>query len=276
MKLAISNIAWRPEEAEAAYALLQRLDLHGLEIAPGLLIDGATDPFHPSDAELNSLFARLETAGLQLVSMQSLLFGAQDARLFGDAGQVLRFREGLLRAIHLAGQLRIPNLVVGSPANRVIPAHMARQDAMDHAANLFSGLADTAQAQGCRLAIEPNPAIYGTNFLTHMTDAAAFVRHVAHPAVTLNFDVGALHLNNEFEQLEALLAAHLDLVSHVHISEPHLAPVPADEAKLDRTLRALASAGWTGWVSIEMRAMPDDGLSHVERALRACLKAIPR
>ncbi|WP_322994228.1 sugar phosphate isomerase/epimerase family protein [Castellaniella sp.] len=276
MKLAISNIAWNPEQTEAVYELLHRLGVHGLEVAPGLLFDGEPNPLRPSDAVLKARQARLKAAGLQLVSMQSLLFGAQDAKLFGDAGQVARFRDGMLRAIELAGLLRIPNLVVGSPANRVIPEHMAAGVAIDHAANLFTDLAEVAQAHGCRLAMEPNPAVYGTNFLTHMADAATFVRRVAHPAVTLNFDVGALHLNGEFDQIDALLAAHLDIVSHVHISEPHLAPVPADEDTLRRTFSALTSAGWTGCVSIEMRAVHNAGLTHVEHALRACLESMVR
>ena len=43
MRLAVSNIAWRAEEAEAALDRLQVLGVAGLEIAPGLAFAGEPD-----------------------------------------------------------------------------------------------------------------------------------------------------------------------------------------------------------------------------------------
>lgn len=272
--LAISNIAWKPVETQAAYALLQRLGVHGLEVAPGILFPDEPDPFKPTDAALAGSLEQIRQAGLSPVSMQSLLFGVQDALLFGDEAQRERFVLGLMRAIDLAARLGISNLVVGSPANRVIPSDMPRSQADALAAEVFTQLGDYAQTRGCRLAMEPNPAVYGTNFLTDIAETAAFVRRVDHPAVRLNFDIGALHINGEFNQIEELLAQHAALISHVHVSEPNLAPVPADPEALVRSCRALAGIGWKGWVSIEMRATSEDRLAYVETAVRACLEAM--
>ncbi|TKT82505.1 sugar phosphate isomerase/epimerase family protein [Aquamicrobium sp. LC103] len=274
MKLAISNIAWKPEEAEDAYALLEEMGVGGLEIAPGLFFAGESDPFRPSEAAVADRLERIRRAGLELVSMQSLLFGVEDAALFGSGEQCERFVAGLVRAIDLAARLEIPNLVVGSPANRVIPTHMEDGEALSVAMSVFRLLADHAKANGCRLAMEPNPAVYGTNFLTSLSEAVAFVREVDHPAVMLNFDTGALHLNGEIDNAGALFAQARPHISHVHVSEAHLAPVPGDQSMLLKTLAAVRNAGWQGWVSIEMRAAPTDRLAHARQALRSCLDAI--
>jgi sugar phosphate isomerase/epimerase len=274
MKLAISNIAWKAEDAEAIYALMMDLGVRGLEIAPGVLFPDEPDPFQPTETVLTRNLAAARKSGLELVSMQSLLFGVQDALLFGNPGQRARYETGLMRAIDLAARLGIANLVVGSPANRAIPTSMVRPDAEASAAETFGRLGDHALASGCRLAIEPNPAAYGTNFLTNLSETAAFLRSLWHPAVMLNLDLGALHLNGEFDEIETLLPLHADLISHVHISEPHLAPVPGDMAALHRSIRALAGVGWDGWVSIEMRTTADDRVAHVDAAIRSCLEAI--
>lgn len=254
MKLAVSNIAWPPQDRDTAYAILRDHGITGLEIAPGLLFDGADDAFIPSQAELDDAVAAIERAGLNLVSMQSLLFGVEGAGLFGDEDEQRRLLQGLVRAIDLAGRLRIPNLVFGSPKQRVIPPGMPYQQAERIAIDLFRRVGDIAIGAGTRLAIEPNPAAYGTNFLTRMADVVAFVGKVGHPGISMVFDLGALWMNGDYDDIERLAEAALPFISHVHFSEAHLAPAPATERDAARAFAALARAGYAGWHSIEMRA----------------------
>jgi sugar phosphate isomerase/epimerase len=267
MKIAVSNIAWAPAERAEAYATLRRHGATGLEIAPGLFLDGEPDRFEPSDAAVARLLDEVADAGLQLVSMQSLLFGVQDAALFGTPEQHGRLMNGLERAIALAGRLGIPNLVFGSPLQRIVPEGMSQEDAIAFAADSFRTLADQAVAQGAVIAIEPNPSAYGTNFLTDMESAHAFVLQADHPGVTLNFDIGALHMTGRFGDIDTLIERMLPVVSHVHVSEPQLAPAPATRAHADAVLQALDAAGYDRWVSIEMRNPGDDALSELDRAL---------
>ncbi|WP_127090647.1 sugar phosphate isomerase/epimerase family protein [Aquabacter cavernae] len=274
MRLAVSNIAWPAAQADAVYDVLAELSVPGLEIAPGILFAGEPDPFVPSEAALRTVTARLDKAGLTLCSMQSLLFGVAGAELFGAPEARGAFEGGLLRAIALAGRLGIPNLVVGSPRNRVIPDLFSPEQVREISLKLFRRLGDRAAQAGCVLAMEPNPAVYGTNFLTTLEETDAFVRAVDHPAVRVNFDVGAMHVNGAFAHLEAALAVSRPRISHVHLSEPQLGPVPGsvDEARI--VFAALTAAGWEGWVSIEMRADPDDPVGAVRRAVRATLSAM--
>ena len=63
-------------------------------------------------------------------------------------------------------------------------------------------------------------------------EALAFVDLVAHPAIVPHLDLGAMHMNGDFAPLPARLPALAPVLSHVHVSEPHLAPAPADPAPL--------------------------------------------
>lgn len=263
MKLAVSNIAWAPHDRLAAYDVLGRYGITGLEIAPGLFLDGADDPFRPDTATLARARSEIADAGLRLVSMQSLLFGVAGAALFGPPKARERLRAGILRAIGLAEMLEIPNLVFGSPKQRVIPDDMDAAVAQDEAAAVFGALGDAAAAAGTRIAVEFNPAAYGTNFLTHAEAAISFVRAVDHPAVTLNLDIGAMHMNAEFDRIDTLIPDAIDRISHVHVSEPDLAPAPARDGDARHLFEVLRAAGYAAWVSLEMAA-PEGGLGTLE------------
>lgn len=266
MIYSMSNIAWAPEERLEAYNILARAGFAGLEIAPGLFFHAAADPFVPDEASAAEALAEIAGAGLALVSMQSLLFGVSGAALFEGPDARAAFEAGMHRAIRLAGRFGIPNLVFGSPLQRRVPEGMTMAEALDQAATVFRALGDAAMAAGTRIAIEANPAAYGTNFCTTLDDALAFVSEVDHPAVVPHLDLGTMHVNGDFASVPARLADLAPRLGHVHVSEPDLAPAPADPAALVPVLHSLAAARYDRAVSIEMRRAPD-GLAAVRRAV---------
>lgn len=268
MILAISNIAWNPEERHAVYAMMSEAGVTGLEIAPSKLFFASPDPFRPDPRETRDLLAEIASAGLRLISMQSLLFGLEGAALFGDAEARKRFRAGMDRAIELAGRLGIPNIVFGSPGQRRIPDDMAPESAREAAVDTFGLLADKAAAAGTVIAMEANPAAYGTNFLTTLDEALVFVAALGHPAVKVVLDLGAMTMNNEAASIPARVPGLASRLNHVHASEPFLAPAPADGAALTSVFVALAAAGYAGAVSIEMKR-PESGLVVLRRSLAA-------
>lgn len=276
MNLAVSNIAWAPSDRDAAYAILKAAGVRGLEIAPGLFFDGADDAFAPTETEAAPRLEAMRRAGLELVSMQSLLFGVEGAALFEGERGLERLRAGMDRAIGLAGRFGIPNLVFGSPRQRNIPDGLDRAEAERLAVETFRGFGDRAAEAGTRISVEPNPAAYGTNFLNRIAEAEAFVRRVDHPAVTLIVDVGALHMNGDFGDIEAIAARTRGLVSHVHISEPELAPSPADAGQAARVMRAMTGAGYDGWFSIEMKTPPEPRLEALEQSVARLVAAAAR
>jgi sugar phosphate isomerase/epimerase len=272
MRLAMSNIAWSVEERLGAYAILAEAGITGLEIAPGLFFHAADDPFVPDEASASEALYEMADAGLSLVSMQSLLFGVTGAALFEGAEARNVFQRGMTRAITLAGRFGIPNLVFGSPAQRRVPAGMAMADALAEAAAVFRRLGDVAAAAGTRITIEANPAAYGTNFLTTLEEAEAFVALVDHPAIALILDLGAMHMNGSFASVPTRLPDLAPSLNHVHVSEPDLAPAPADAGALVPVLQGLAAAGYAKAVSIEMKR-PAQGLADVRRAVARLVEA---
>lgn len=275
MRHAISNIAWQPGERLAAYEAMAAWQVTGLEIAPGLFFHAAEDPFRPDAASARAAMAEIEAAGLALVSMQSLLYGVEGAILFGDPTEKAAFERGMVRAIDLAGRFGIPNLVFGSPAQRRVPEGLAMHQAMEEAAAMMWTLGERAAAAGTVISLEPNPAAYGTNFLNRLDEVELLVQLVGHPAVMINLDLGAMRMNGEYETTADRTPALADRIGHVHVSEPHLQPAPADAAALAPVLTALAGAGYARAVSIEMRR-PDGGIAEVERSLARLVVASGR
>jgi len=274
VKLAVSNIAWPAEARDRAYAILSEGGITGLEIAPALFLSEAADPFAPTPAEVAAGMGPLRAAGLELVSMQSLLFGVTGAALFEGEAARARLIAATERAIGLAETLGIPNLVFGAPRQRAYPESMPAEDAAREAAAVFRCLGDRAIAAGTRLAVEPNGRAYGTNFLNRVEEAESFVRMVDHPGVVLNFDLGALHMEGDFDRIEAIAAAAVDTIGHVHLSEAGLAPAPADPAEAARAIAALRAAGYEAWYSIEMAATatPLQDLEAAVNRLRASVE----
>jgi sugar phosphate isomerase/epimerase len=272
MILSVSNIAWLPEERLGAYDLLAEAGLTGLEIAPGLFFAGAEDSFNPDTATANAALAEIAARGVSLVSMQSLLFGLHSAALLGNAEARIAFERGMTRAIDLAARFGIPNLVFGSPGQRRIPEGMPAEDAWAQAVETFRRLGDRAAAAGTTIAMESNPALYGTNFLTTLEEAEAFVVQVDQPAVTLILDLGAMHVNGEFDTAAGRARSLVPRLTHVHVSEPHLAPAPDDATDLVPLLRALRAAGYGRAVSIEMKR-PEGGLKILHGRVAAMVRA---
>lgn len=272
MKLAMSNIAWAAEERRDAYAILAEAGITGLEIAPGIFFHAAADPLAPDEATARTALDEAADAGLSLVSMQSLLFGVTGAALFEGAEARAAFERAMMRAVTLAGRFGIPNLVFGSPAQRRVPAGMAMDAALAEAAAIFRRLGDAAAAAGSRITIEANPAAYGTNFLNTLDEAEAFVQAVDHPGIALILDLGAMHMNGSLASLPARLPGLTPRLNHVHVSEPDLAPAPAEAAALVPVLLGLRAAGYAKAVSIEMKR-PARGLAEVRRAAARLVEA---
>ena len=261
MKLAISNIAWSPDQRDAAYAILQDHGVKGLEIAPGLLF---SDHASPRDSDQDMCDAALHQAaayGLDICSMQSLHFGVSNAVLFEDEAARRRLFDTTVDAMGLAQRLGIGNLVFGSPKNRVIPNDMSPVQAEAIWTAFFRALGDEAAARGTVLALETNPTIYDTNFMTTLGVTTEVIRKIDHPAIRLNLDLGAVISTGEIESVDDWIEDVLPLTNHVHLSVPWLNPLSEFAAEVKQFIFTLDQAGWEGWVSIEMRsafeALPD-------------------
>lgn len=242
MKLAASNIGWKPEQDEQVWELLQKLGYTGLEIAPTRVFPEVPYQNLPGAA----LFAGVmfQKYGLVIPSMQSIWFG-QTGNIF-DPEQAKKLSEYTGEALEFAYACHCPSLVFGCPRNRSIPeGHSAEE-----AEGFFRDLGYLAWRRNAAIALEANPPMYNTNFLNTTKEAFALAKKLDSPGIRVNLDVGTMIANGEKPRD---FAAQLDLVSHVHISEPGLAPI--EKRAMHRELAMMLKAvSYQGFVSVEMKA----------------------
>lgn len=246
MKLSVSNIAWPAEEDARMYRYLSGAGFQGLEIAPSRLWEM---PVYEKSVEAAEFANRLrQDHGLAIPSMQSIWSGRTE-QMFRSKEEfdfLLGYTE---QAMDFASACSIRNLVFGCPGNRRI----CREEQQGEAISFFRHLGSYAAEHGVVLAVEANPSVYGTNFITRTADAFWLAARLESPGIGVNLDTGTMIENGEDC---SVLEGMTRYISHVHISEPQLAPVR--KRALHRELAAfLRAEGYRGYVSVEMKDCGD-------------------
>jgi len=185
-----------------------------------------------------------------------------------------RIRETLL--LHLFAVCRIgaglgaTRIVFGSPKNRDRTGLNDIQ-VMEIAIPFFKRLGDVAQSYGVTLCLEPNPPCYGANFMTTSAETAEVVKQIAHPAIRMQLDTGALAINTE-EPAEVLQNSAM-LIGHIHASEPDLVPLGDGATNHAAMAEAVLQRLPRHVVSIEMVATKyEPHHVSIERALRVAIR----
>ncbi len=244
MKLGISNIGWLKNEDSIVLMGLGTLKFDTIEVAPLRVIN---DIFSYTDQEVRDYVKLCMQSGLSVGSMQSLLFGQPQLQLFEDPQSMLNYLEIVCV---LAKKLGVTQLVFGSPKNRIVPPGMTDAVAEDVAINFFRNLGDIAQNNNVVVVVEPNPVIYGCNFLTNTDQAAIFVRKLSHPAIRLHYDLGISVINNE--NITETIASIQDLLEHVHVSDLNLQPL-SNFVAVQKLFDALKVINYQKNIVIEMK-----------------------
>ncbi|MFM0145475.1 sugar phosphate isomerase/epimerase family protein [Paraburkholderia sp. RL18-085-BIA-A] len=263
MRISISNIAWDHSEDESLAELFARYGVDAIDIAPTKYF---LDPASAGAGEIARVKDAWSRRGIEVIGMQSLLFGTVGLNLFGSAES----REAMLahlRAICHVGQgLGATRLVFGSPKNRN-RGDLDNDAALDIAVPFFRRLGEIAGESSMIICLEPNPTCYDSNFMTTSKETLDVVRQVDHAAIRMQLDTGAMTINAE--ALEETVRECASAIGHVHASEPALIPVgdgPCDHATIASSIRESLPEQI---VTIEMVATKDE--SHhtsIERALR--------
>lgn len=241
MKLSISNIAWSKEYDQRMYSFLKESNFSGLEIAPTRIFE--ENPYDKlTEAKEFSVDLKREFA-LQISSMQSICFGVTES-IFGTEEERKVILDYTIKAIDFASIINCKNLVFGCPKNRII-----KDNQMDIAIAFFSELGEYAEYKGTILAFEANPVIYGTNFINTTKESLDFVREINCDGLKVNFDFGTFLYNQEsINDIEK----HLDLINHIHISEPYLEEIQPREIHKD-FFKMLIANQYDKYISIEMK-----------------------
>jgi len=263
MKLAISNIAWEAEEEHEISCLMQELRVCGVEIAPSKISSDITQ-IGAQDLLKYKIF--WNKRNIEIIAMQSLLYGHPEMRIFFDSNS----RELTLRHLQLCAdigeKLGVKALVFGSPKNRFIPNDC---NYMDTAKEFFDDIGRYCKRKGSAFCLEPNPKEYGANFLCHTKDAIDFVKEVDNEGLKVNLDTGTIIMNQE--DYKQILNYGLAYTGHVHISEPFLNPIDMNRDIYKNIINRLNDFDYSGCISIEMK--PNSQKQNIE-AVKGVLKDI--
>ncbi|WP_443692740.1 sugar phosphate isomerase/epimerase family protein [Pseudomonas protegens] len=268
MRLAISNIAWDPSEDCDVAELLARFAVDAIDIAPGKYFP---DPAKASAADIERVKAWWAECGIAIIGMQALLFGTTGLNVFGSAQSQAALLDRLSHVCRIGSGLGATRLVFGSPKNRD-RSGMSDQEALSVAVAFFRQLGDIAQAHGVIVCLEPNPACYGANFMTTSAETASVVCAVAHPAIKMQLDTGALVINDEDPM--QVLDDCAKLIGHIHASEPDLVPLGDSSTAHSAMAAAIERHLSQHVVSIEMVSTREEShLVAIERALTVATAA---
>lgn len=263
-RLSMSNIAWQRCDEEAAAALAEA-GLDGVEIAPTVVWD---DPVTAAPAEIRRYRRWWRDRGLPVVALQSLLYGTTGLELFGDDGArdaLIARVEGMCR---VAAELEASALVFGSPRNRR-RGPMSEQAADEIAVDTFGHIASMAAGLGVAVCLEANPTEYDADWMIRAAHARRIVETVDSPGLRLHLDAACMLLAGDDPTAE--VTAGVAALAHVHVSEPQLGTVSAEEIdNLDHHrafAQALREVDYAGYASVEMR--PDGDPPDLDRVARA-------
>lgn len=259
MKLAVSNIAWAAADDESAYRLMAERGISGLEIAPTRIW---SEPDRVTGVAASAFKNHLSLFGLSVVAFQAIFFGQPDLTIF-DAQVREKTLDYLKKQCDLAAELGAKALVFGSPKNR-LRGDLSPGTAFKIALDFFAELGRHADRRGVHVCLEPNPPAYGADFLTTVEETGRLVAAVDLKGIRLHFDTGGMHLSGE--DAAGMIQRYARLAVHFHASEPYLQSFAAPVAEHAASAAALRQVGFSGFVSIEMRAMAD-GLNSVSQAI---------
>lgn len=219
MDISISNIAWDTTLDTDVQSILARHKVQHIDIAPPKYFP------HPASAtqrDISAVRQRWEKQGIAIKGMQSLLFGTQGLNVFADQHTQQKMLKHLETVCNIGQHLGAKYLVFGSPRNRDTSG-LAEAEIESIYLNFFRRLGDIATRSNTIICLEPNPKEYNSNFMTNAKETAAVVRHINHDGIAMQFDSGAVFMNEE--DPAQIIKDHADIIGHIHISEPKLLPV---------------------------------------------------
>lgn len=246
MKLAISNIAWADVFNERMYQTMADMEFAGIEIAPTKLFPDI--PYRQLEAAAEWSAKIQKSYGLKVASMQSIWYGKTE-NMFNSLEDRECLVEYTKEAIRFAEKIDCGNLVFGCPRNR----NIGDGAKLTEAVSFFREIGKYAQEHHTVIGMEANPPIYNTNYINDTVAAIELIKKVDSEGFRLNLDFGTIVYNQE--NLD-VLCDNVDLINHVHISEPGLVRITEREEH-HKLADILSKGNYNGYVSVEMKQQED-------------------
>jgi 5-keto-L-gluconate epimerase len=143
-------------------------------------------------------------------------------------------------------------VIIGLIRGKVQP-QVSREQARGWLRAAMKTLADTAQAKGIRLAVEPINR-YETDLINFVPDALALIEEIGASNVGVLFDT--FHANIEEPRIETGLLVCRSRLFHVHIADSNRWFPGAGHTDFGRVLATLRGMKYEGWLSAEILPHP--------------------
>ncbi|MDC1214662.1 sugar phosphate isomerase/epimerase [Rhodospirillales bacterium] len=248
ISVSASTIALPPGDHDAVLSSLPELGIEALEVAPSRRWDNTWQELKPSDV---TTYRRvIETTGLSVLGLHSLLFDHKDLSLFGDEKTQNDLADFLVHLSAVCRDLGGRTLIWGGGRLRHdVPITAAT----NHAISFMGDVCHRIEKHGTCFCFEPlGPT--DSDFINSAREALEICHAISHPALQMQLDAKALFENNEIT--EDLFVAVADELVHVHANEPGLAVVGSsgdvDHKQIGQFLRRI---NYNGYVSAEQRML---------------------
>lgn len=249
MKLGLISSAWLGTPVDTARGIQLTKEI-GFDC-----IDIFADPLETSPQELRAIHDACSEAGLPVISTVCCALGIADFN-----SPVRRFHiERAKRYLDLCYSLRGKNLLLVLGEYIWNKEVIAPRDQWRWALEGVGELGSYARELGLEIALEIEPfALSIVNTVDRMDE---FLNDVAQPQVKANVDISHLALAHDSAAKIAKLAGR---IGHVHLSDCDGVkhgdlPPGRGVVNFPPYLEALADAGFTGTVSIELEYSPEPG-----------------
>lgn len=220
----------------------------GIELAPFTLGSSISDV---SAERRRSMRRQAEEFGLTIFGMHWLLAKTEGLHLTtSDAAVRRKTARYLIELGHACADFGGELMVFGSPAQRSLEGGMSREQAYQHAAEVFRECLPEIADRGVRICMEPlTPK--ETNFVNTCAEAAELIAMVDQPNFCLHQDVKAM-LGAETEPIPALIERYAHQLGHFHVNDTNLRGPGMGATDFAPIFEALLRVKYDGWVSVEV------------------------
>ena len=219
----------------------------GLEIAPFTLAPLVTDVSAAARAEIRRTLA---AAGLDCIGLHWLLAKTEGFHVtHPDAAVRDRTVAYLGDIARLSADLGGRVLVFGSPKQRSLLPGVTHEQATGHLHEVFSRLVPTLESTGTVVALEPLSPVE-TDVLTTAAETCRLIERIGSPHVRLHLDVKAMA--SEPISIPEIIHSSGRHLEHFHANDVNLQGPGFGTVDFVQIFKALAEAGYPGWVSVEV------------------------
>ncbi len=262
-RFAVCNELFEGWSLEKAFEYIAALGYNGVEIAPFTIAETVTDIGGSKRSHIRELAKR---CGLEVAGIHWVLKGTKGLHLTSPDPEVRqRTTEYIKQLAKFCGEIGGKVIVFGSPDQRSVPAGVDFAKAWRWAAETFSEGAEYASDYDVTICMEPLRREL-TNFVTTVDEALRLIKEVNHKNFQLILDVYSL--SDEGKPLDTLIVKGGGHLRHFHANDDNKRGPGYGNVDYAKVVQGLRSAGFKGYVSVEVLTKEDNPSEAAETSIQ--------